>query len=344
MEFTVKQIATLIQGKIIGNENLLIGNIAGIEEAKTGEISFLSNLRYESFLYSTQASAVIVNEDFMPKQEVKTTLIVVKNAYTAFAVLLEEYKKIVKALNKSGIEQPSYQANNAVLGENMYLGAFSYIGENARIGNNVKIYPNTYIGDRVKIGDNTTIYAGVKVYAGCQIGQNCTIQAGAVIGSDGFGFAPQADGSYKTIPQLGIVIIKDNVDIGANTVIDCATMGATIIENGVKLDNLIQVAHNVQIGKNTVMAAQSGISGSSKLGENCVVAGQVGIVGHLDIANKTTLAAQSGVTKSVQKEGTALMGAPAMEHKQNLKAYAVYRNLPEILKRIENLEKKLAKS
>ncbi|TAD95663.1 MAG: UDP-3-O-(3-hydroxymyristoyl)glucosamine N-acyltransferase [Bacteroidetes bacterium] len=342
MEFTVKQIAGLIQGKITGNETLLISNIAGIEDAKAGEISFLSNARYESFLYTTQASAVIVNRDFVPKQEVKTTLIFVENAYTSFAILLEEYKKIVKALNKSGIEKPSYQADTAVLSENIYLGAFSYIGENARIGKNVKIYPNTYIGDRVKIGDNTVVHAGVKIYAGCQIGQDCTIQAGAVIGSDGFGFAPQPDGSYKTIPQLGIVIIKDKVDVGANTVIDCATMGATIIESGVKLDNLIQVAHNVQIGKNTVMAAQSGISGSSKLGENCIVAGQVGIVGHLDIANRTTMAAQSGVTKSIKKDGTAIMGAPAMEHKQNLRAYAIYRNLPELQKRIESLEKKLA--
>jgi len=340
MEFSIQQIAALLGGEVKGDGSVKIHTIAKIQEGHAGAISFLSNPKYENYIYTTAASAVIVNKTFEPRQPITATLIVVEDAYTAFSILLEEYAKIVKAA-KVGIEQPSFVATSATLGSQVYVGAFAYIGNNAKIGNNVKIYPQCYVGDNVRIGDNTTLYAGVKIYANSEIGRNCTLQAGAVIGSDGFGFAPQADGTYKTIPQLGNVVIKDNVDIGANTTIDCATMGSTIIEDGVKIDNLIQVAHNVSIGKNTVMAAQSGISGSSTLGENCIVAGQVGIIGHLNIANRTTILAQSGVTKNITKEGITILGSPAYEQADSIRMYVAYRKLPDMMKRLDTLEKKV---
>jgi len=340
MEFTVQQIAHILQGEVKGDNNRKINNLAKIQEAKEGDICFLSNLKYENYLYTTQASAVIINKDFEPKKEYQSTLILVDDAYTAFSILLEEYAKIIN-FTKVGIEQPSYIAPTATYGEGVYIGAFAYIGNYAKIGNKVKIYPHAYIGDKVSIGDNTIVYAGVKIYADCKIGSQCTIHAGAVIGSDGFGFAPQPDGTYKAIPQVGTVVIEDNVDIGANTTIDRATMGATIIEQGVKLDNLIQVAHNVRIGKNTVIASQVGISGSTTIGENCIIAGQVGIVGHVHIANRTTIGAQSGVSNSIEKEGTTVLGAPAIDHREQLKNYVIARKLPELKKRIEELEKKI---
>ncbi|MFN3405943.1 MAG: UDP-3-O-(3-hydroxymyristoyl)glucosamine N-acyltransferase [Cytophagaceae bacterium] len=340
MEFTTQQIAQLIGGEIKGDNSLKINRLAKIQEAAPGSISFLSNLKYENFIYSTDASAVIVNKAFVPKTEVKTTLILVDDPYTSFSTLLEEYSRIVNFV-KVGIEQPSYLGENSVTGSKIYRGAFSYIGNNCSIGDNVKIYPHVYIGDNVKIGNNCILYPGVKVYAGTVIGNYCTLHSGVVIGSDGFGFAPQADGTYKTIPQIGNVIIGNHVDIGSNTVIDCATMGSTIIHDGVKLDNLIQIAHNVEIGKNTVIAAQSGISGSTKIGENCVIGGQVGIVGHITIANKTSIGAQSGVGKSIEKEGTAIQGSPAFDYKKQLKSVTIYRKLPELQKRIEELEEKI---
>ncbi len=340
MEFTVQQIAHILQGEVKGDNTRKINNLAKIQEAKEGDICFLSNLKYENYLYTTQASAVIINKDFEPKKECQSALILVDDAYTAFSILLEEYAKIIN-FTKVGVEQPSYIAPTATYGEGTYIGAFAYIGNYAKIGNNVKIYPHAYIGDKVSIGDNTIVYAGVKIYADCKIGSQCTIHAGAVIGSDGFGFAPQPDGTYKAIPQVGTVVIEDNVDIGANTTIDRATMGATIIEQGVKLDNLIQVAHNVRIGKNTVIASQVGISGSTIIGENCVIAGQVGIVGHVHIANRTTIGAQSGVSNSIEKEGTTVLGAPAIDHREQLKNYVIARKLPELKKRIEELEKKI---
>lgn len=340
MEFTTAEIASLLNGELVGNQSQKVNNIARIDEATEGSISFLSNPKYENYVYTTEASAIIVNKKFSPKQKVKPSLILVDDPYISFTTLLEEYQKL-NSLKKSGVESPSFIAASSRTSYNIYRGAFSYIGEHCNIGENVKIYPHTYIGDNVTIGNNCIIYPGVKIYDDTCIGNYVTIQAGAVIGSDGFGFAPQQDGTYKTIPQTGNVIIRDHVDIGANTVIDCATLGSTEIKQGVKLDNLIQVAHNVEIGENTVIAAQSGISGSSKIGKNSVLAGQVGIVGHVELADKTTVAAQSGVGKSWKKEGTLLLGSPAIEHKDATKAYVVYKKLPQIQKKVEELEKKL---
>ncbi|MFN0048285.1 MAG: UDP-3-O-(3-hydroxymyristoyl)glucosamine N-acyltransferase [Cytophagales bacterium] len=340
MEFTVQQIAHILGGKVVGDGDRKVSNLAKIQEGIAGSISFLSNPKYENFIYSTNASAVIVSNTFEAKQKLTTTLVLVEDPYTSFTVLLEEYHKMM-TFRKIGIENPSFIGEKSTVGNNIYRGAFSYIGQDCKIGNNVKIYPTTYIGDNVVIGNNTVLYPGVKIYNDCIVGNYCTVQAGAVIGSDGFGFAPQPDGTYKTIPQVGNVILEDHVDIGANTVIDCATMGSTIIRKGVKLDNLIQVAHNVEIGSNTVMAAQAGISGSSKIGENCIIAGQVGIVGHIEIGNKISIAAQSGVTKTINIEGQKLLGSPAFELKPHLRSYTVFKKLPELLKRIEELEEKV---
>jgi UDP-3-O-[3-hydroxymyristoyl] glucosamine N-acyltransferase len=340
MEFSIAQIAGMIGGEVRGDASVKINKLAKIQEGSQGSISFLSNLKYENFIYTTSASAVIVSKSFVPKQEISTNLILVEDPYTSFSKLLEEYDKFIN-YSKNGIEQPSFIGERTDVGANIYRGAFSYIGNNCKIGSNVKVYPQVYIGDNVKIGDNTILFSGVKIYANSVIGNNCKIHSGTIIGSDGFGFAPQADGSYKAIPQVGNVVIEDNVDIGANTVIDCATLESTIIKKGVKLDNLIQIAHNVEIGKNTVIAAQSGVAGSSKVGENCIIAGQVGIIGHLTIADKVTIGAQAGVGKSVEKEGSVLLGSPGFERKNYLKSYAIFRNLPELNERIKELEEKV---
>jgi UDP-3-O-[3-hydroxymyristoyl] glucosamine N-acyltransferase len=342
MEFSVNQIAIMLGGEVKGNGDDKIKMLAKIQDAKQGQIAFLSNPKYEQYIYTTQATAVIVKKDFVARKDISATLILVDDPYISFTRLLEEYHKLV-SFQKVGIEQPSFIDETATAGKNIYRGAFSYIGMNARIGENVKIYPHAYVGDNVVIGDNTILHPGVKIYADTKIGHNCVIHSGAVIGSDGFGFAPQEDGSYKTIPQLGTVTIEDNVAIGANTVIDCATLfgDATVIRQGVKLDNLIQVAHNVEIGKNTVIAAQTGISGSTKIGENCMFAGQVGIAGHITIANNTQLGAQSGVSKSIKEEGAQLMGYPAFEFGRYFKAYAVFKKLPDIHHRLKELENKV---
>jgi UDP-3-O-[3-hydroxymyristoyl] glucosamine N-acyltransferase len=340
MEFTVAQIAQILNGRLEGEGNRKVNTLAKIQEADFNSISFLSNLKYENFIYSTGAAAVIVDETFVPKEKLNTTLIWVKNSYSAFSTLLEEYHKL-NSLKKIGVEQPSFINDSTSIGKNHYRGAFSYIGEKCKIGDNVKIYPNVFIGDNVKIGNNTIIYAGVKICNDSIIGSYCTIQAGAVIGSDGFGFAPQEDGSYKTIPQIGNVILEDHVDIGANTTVDRATMGSTIIRKGVKIDNLVQVAHNVEIGKNTVMAAQTGIAGSTYIGENCVFAGQVGVVGHVKVADNTTIAAKAGLSKTIREEGKIFSGYPGMENKTYLKTHTIYKKLPELLKRIEELEEKV---
>ncbi|QCR20962.1 UDP-3-O-(3-hydroxymyristoyl)glucosamine N-acyltransferase [Pontibacter sp. SGAir0037] len=337
MEFTVQQIADLLQGKIEGDNAVKVSTLAKIEEAQAGALAFLSNAKYEPYLYSTGASAVIVSETLELKKPVTATLIRVQDPYSSFSTLLSYYQSALLA-SKTGTEEPCFIGSNSSIGENHYRGAFSYIGNNCKIGDNVRIFPQVYIGDNVQIGDNSTILAGAKLYAGTVVGRNCTIHAGAVIGSDGFGFAPQPDGSYKTIPQIGNVVLEDDVSVGANTTIDCATMGATIIRQGTKIDNLVQIAHNVEVGKHTVIAAQTGVSGSTKIGNYCVLAGQVGVVGHISIADKTTIGAQSGVSKSVKETGTIIQGSPAFDYKQNLRALTVFRKLPELQREIEELK------
>ena len=339
MEFTLGQIAGIINGTVEGDSEIKISTISSIEEAKSGSISFLSNPKYESYIYETQASGVIVNNDFQPQQKVSATLIRVEDAYLAFTSLLKEYQRLMD-FSKSGIESPSHLPESVKYGENFYMGAFAYIGDHVTIGDNVKIYPHVYLGDNVSIGDNCILYPGVKIYQNCQIGNYCTLQGGAVIGSHGFGFAPKADGSYENIPQIGNVILEDHVDIGANTTIDCATFESTIIRKGVKLDNLVQIAHNVEIGENTVVAAQSGISGSTKIGKQVILAGQVGIVGHLKIADHTIFGAQAGVMKGT-KTGETHWGTPSMEKGKQVKSLVIFRKLPEVMKRIEELEEKI---
>lgn len=333
----------MLGGEVRGDGNQKINMLGKIQDAKEGQIAFLANPKYEQYIYTTKASAVIVQKDFQPKKEIQSSLVLVDDPYSSFTVLLEEYHKLI-SFQKSGIEQPSFIGEKTTVGKNIYRGAFSYIGNDVRIGDNTKIYPHVFVGDNVTIGNNVILHPNVKLYAGTRIGNNCVIHAGTVIGSDGFGFAPQEDGSYKTIPQLGNVIIEDNVAIGANTVIDCATLfgDSTIIRQGVKLDNLIQIAHNVEIGKNTVIAAQAGISGSSKVGENCMIAGQVGIAGHLVIANKTSLGAQAGISKSITEEGARMLGYPAFDIKEYFRAYAIFKKLPDLNYRLRELEKKMS--
>ncbi len=338
MKFTLQQIADILEGEIKGDATQEVFKLSKIEEGEQGSLSFLANPKYEPFIYTTNATAVIVSEDFIPEKELKTTLIVVADAYKSFAKLLEFYNQVKN--NKIGREQPVFISETANIGTDEYIGAFTYIGNNVHIGNNVKIYPNSYIGDNVKIADNTTIYAGVKIYSDTVIGKNCKIHAGTVIGADGFGFAPDEKGEFTAVPQIGNVIIEDNVDIGANATIDRATLGSTIIRKGVKLDNLVQIAHNVEIGKNTVIAASSGVAGSTKIGENCMIGGQVGIVGHLNLGNNLKIQAQSGVTRNF-KDGTAIQGTPAMEYVKFNKSYVLFRNLSNIVNRVNNIEKEL---
>lgn len=342
MEFTVSQIALMLGGEVKGDGNERIRMLAKIQDAKKGQIAFLSNPRYENYIYTTQASAVIVSKDFKPRREIQSTLIMVDNPYSSFTLLLEEYHKRL-SFQKVGVEEPSFIGMNCTVGKDVYRGAFSYIGNNVKIGDNVKIYPQVFIGDNVVIGDNVILHSSVKLYADTRVGNRCVIHSGTIIGSDGFGFAPQSDGTYKTIPQLGNVIIEDDVSIGANTVLDCATLfgDSTIIRQGVKLDNLIQIAHNVEIGKNTVIAAQAGISGSTKVGENCVLAGQVGIAGHLVIANNTSIGAQAGISKSVKEEGQRLLGYPVFDIKDYFRSYAIFKKLPDLNERLRELEKKI---
>jgi UDP-3-O-[3-hydroxymyristoyl] glucosamine N-acyltransferase len=338
MQFTAQQVATLIQGKLEGNPEVKISKVAKIEEAGEGSLSFVANPKYEEYLYTSNASIVIVNDSLELAQPVNATLIRVKDAYIAFAFLLEKYNEIMSGGGKAGIEQPSYIAPTAKIAPDAYIGAFTYIGENVVIGGGVKIYPGCYIGNNVTILEHTKIYAGVKIYNDCKIGNRVVVHCGTIIGGDGFGFAPLADGTYKKVPQIGNVIIEDDVEIGANTTIDRATMGSTIIRKGVKLDNLIQIAHNVEIGENTVIAAQTGISGSTKVGKNCIIGGQVGIVGHIQIADGTRINAQSGLSKSVTTPYSALNGSPAFDYKSSLKSQAIFRNLPELQQRIQKLE------
>lgn len=338
MKFTAEQIAGILEGEIIGDPKAEVHELAKIEEGKDGSLTFLSNPKYNNFIYTTKASITIVNKSFVPESEVSTTLIRVEDAYLSFSKLLEFYDQAKG--NKSGIEQPSVIAESAKYGDNLYLGSFSYIGENVVIGNNVKIYPNCFIGDNVAVGDNVTIFAGAKIYSESKIGNGCTIHSGSIIGADGFGFAPNSDGSYKKIPQIGNVIIEDNVDIGSCTTIDRATMGSTIIRKGVKLDNQIQVAHNVEIGENTVIAAQTGIAGSTKIGKNCMIGGQVGIVGHLTIGDNVRIQAQAGVGRNI-KSNEILQGSPSFGYNDFSKSYVHFRNLPKLVAEIEELKKEI---
>lgn len=339
MEFTLGQLAALLGGKAEGDEKQKVNRLDKIQEGKPGGISFLANEKYEPYLYETESTAVIVSEGFIPSKPFKTTLIRVKDAYLGFTMLLEAYAQLTKA-SHLGVEEPSFIHPSSSIGEGHYRGAFSYIGKNCQIGTNVKIHPQAFVGDRVKIGDNTIIHSGAKICADTQIGNNCEIFPGAVIGADGFGFAPQPDGTYKAIPQIGNVILEDNVSVGSNTTIDCATMGSTVIKKGAKIDNQVQIAHNVIIGENTVIAAQTGISGSTEIGKNCVIAGKAGIVGHIKIADHTTIGANTGISKSIKKSGETLFGYMAMDVKDFLRSYTLFKNLDGLDKRVKELEKK----
>jgi UDP-3-O-[3-hydroxymyristoyl] glucosamine N-acyltransferase len=338
MKISAGRIAQLINGKVDGDSKIEVSSFGKIEEAQQGQLTFLANPKYEDFLYTTNASAIIVNDDLELKQPVSATLIRVPDAYIAFANLLQKYQEIMKE-QLTGIQQPSYIDPSATLGKNIFVGAFTYIGENAVISDYVKLYPGVYVGNDVKIGQGSIIHPGVKIYFGCIIGNNVTIHAGTVIGGDGFGFAPQDDGSYKKVPQIGNVVIEDNVEIGCNSTLDRATIGSTIIHAGTKLDNLIQIAHNVEIGSDTVIAAQAGVSGSTKIGNKAMIGGQVGIVGHLQIADGTKINAQSGVSKSIKQKNTAITGSPAYDYASALRSQALSRNLPQMEKRIAELEK-----
>jgi UDP-3-O-[3-hydroxymyristoyl] glucosamine N-acyltransferase len=337
MKFTAGQIAGMLKGIVEGNEEAEVSSLSKIEEGKPGTLSFLANPKYAAYLYTTQASIVIVNDDFKAEGPVSATLIRVKDAYKSFAALLEMYNQIVH--DKSGIESPSFIDPTAVIGADGYIGAFTYIGKNVKIGKKVKIYPQCYIGDHVEIGDHTTLYPGVKVYSFCKIGQHCNLHAGVIIGADGFGFAPNEENNYKKVPQIGNVIIEDHVEVGAGTTIDRATLGSTIIRKGVKLDNLIQIAHNVEVGENTVIAAQTGIAGSTKIGKNCMIGGQVGIVGHLTIADGVKIAAQSGIGASINTPNEILQGSPAFNISDYKRTYVVFRKLPQLEKKLNEIEK-----
>jgi UDP-3-O-[3-hydroxymyristoyl] glucosamine N-acyltransferase len=339
MEFTAAAIAEFLKGEIIGDPEIKVNTIAKIEEGHKGALSFLANPKYEQFIYSTESSVVLVNRDFIPSAPVKATMIRVSNAYESFASLMTLVDQ--SRPKKKGVHPTAVIEKSARVGADAYIGAFAYIGENCVIGNNCRIYPHTYIGDYTKIGDECLIFSGVKIYHECIIGNKCTIHSGSVIGSDGFGFAPQSETEFMKIPQLGNVIIEDHVEIGANVAIDRATMGSTIIRRGVKLDNLIQVGHNVEIGENTVMAGQTGIAGSTRIGKNCMFAGQVGIAGHLKVADNTRIGAQAGVGGDIREENQIVIGSPAIEHRNFLRSSVIFKKLPELKSKIDYLEQEL---
>jgi UDP-3-O-[3-hydroxymyristoyl] glucosamine N-acyltransferase len=329
MEFTARQIAHILDGKVEGNPEVVVSSLAKIEEGLPGTMTFLANPLYTPYIYTTKASVIIVNEDFIPSQPIAGTLIRVENAYTSFAKLLEIFQNLQSG--KKGISPYAFISKSAKIGEDVYIGEFVSVGDNAVIGNQVQLYPQTFIGDNVTIGDKTTIFAGVKIYHDCMVGSDCTLHAGIVIGADGFGFAPQADNQYKKVIQAGNVVIHDNVEIGANTTIDRATLGSTVIHRGVKIDNLVQLAHNVEIGENTVIAAQTGISGSTKIGKNCIIAGQVGIIGHLNIGDNVKIGAQSGIEHNI-KDGDVFLGTPALEAGKTRRLYVYWRNFDKLAK------------
>ncbi|MBQ0733207.1 UDP-3-O-(3-hydroxymyristoyl)glucosamine N-acyltransferase [Aquimarina celericrescens] len=338
MIFTATQIAGILDGEIEGDETVEVSKLAKIEEGTEGSLTFLSNPKYTQFIYSTDASITIVDKNFEAESDIKTTLIRVDDAYKAFSQLLEYYNMV--KMNKNGIEQPNFISETASYGNNIYLGAFSYLGENVKIGENAKIYPNVYIGDNVTLGDNVIVFSGAKIYSETIIGNGCVIHSGAIVGADGFGFTPNEKGEYSKVPQTGNVIIEDNVDVGAGTTIDRATLGSTIIRKGVKLDNQIQIAHNVEIGEHTAIAAQTGIAGSTKIGKHCLIGGQVGIAGHLIIGDKVRIQAQSGIGRNI-KDGEAIQGSPALAYSDYNKSYVHFKNLPKIVDRVYKLEKKI---
>ncbi|MFN4808171.1 MAG: UDP-3-O-(3-hydroxymyristoyl)glucosamine N-acyltransferase [Bacteroidota bacterium] len=337
MKFTALQIATHISGTIEGDETTSVNGFSKIEEGKEGDISFLANPKYEDHLYATKASIVVVSNVLELRETVKPTLIRVSDPYASFAKLMRYYQNLLST-NLVGIEQPSFVHPSAQIGKNVYIAAFTYVGENVVIGDNVKLYPHTFLGNGVTVGDNTTIFAGVKIYHLCSIGNHVLIHAGTVIGSDGFGFAPQSDGIYKKVPQLGNVTVEDYVEIGANVCIDRATMGSTTIKMGTKLDNLVQIAHNVEVGQNTVVAAQAGISGSTKIGNHVTIGGQAGIVGHIQIADGAKINGQSGISKSIREKDTTVTGSPAFEFSSAMRSQAIFRRLPDLDKKIKELE------
>ncbi|MCW1148766.1 UDP-3-O-(3-hydroxymyristoyl)glucosamine N-acyltransferase [Flavobacterium lacisediminis] len=338
MKFTAAQIAGILEGEVVGNPDAEVFKLSKIEEGTEGSLTFLANPKYINYIYSTQATVTIVNSTFEPEQEITTTLIKVEDAYKSFSKLLEYYNQV--KLMKSGIEQPSVISDGVTYGSDLYLGSFCYIGKNVIIGKNVKIYPNSFIGDNVTIGDDCVFFAGVRIYSETVIGNRCTIHSGTIIGSDGFGFAPQEDGTYVKVPQIGNVIIEDDVEIGACTTVDRATLGSTIIRKGVKLDNHIQVAHNVEIGENTVIAAQTGIAGTTKIGKNCLIGGQVGFAGHLVIGDGVKIQAQSGIGKNLEA-GEVVQGSPAFNYGDFAKSFVHFRNLPKIVTDLEELKNKI---
>ena len=335
MEFTASQIAGILEGDVEGNPEVAVHKLSKIEEGEAGSLTFLANPKYTPFIYRTEASIIIVNRDFVPDQELKSTLIKVDDAYKSFSKLLAYYNEVKNT--KSGIEAPVFISESASYGEGLYLGAFAYIGNNVTLGANVKIYPNVYIGDNVRIGDNTVVFAGAKIYSETIIGSDCVIHSGVILGADGFGFTPDENGEFTKVPQTGNVVLEDHVDVGAGTTIDRATLGSTVLRRGVKLDNQIQIAHNVEIGEHTVIAAQTGIAGSTKIGKHCMIGGQVGIVGHIAIGDRVKIQAQSGISRNI-KDDEVLQGSPAMNYGDYNKSYVHFRNLPRLVQRIENLE------
>ena len=339
MEFTAQQIADFLGGEIQGNPSIKVSDFSKIEEGKPGTLSFLSNPKYSQFIYDSQASIILVNKDFLPEREVQSTLILVDDAYQSLAKLLTMVDQTKP--KKTGISPLAYISASATIGENAYIAPFVYVGDNVTIGKNVSLHPHSCVEEGAKLGENVTLFSGVKIYYNCVIGNNCTLHSGSVIGSDGFGFAPSEDGSYKKIPQMGNVVLEDNIEIGANSVVDRATLGSTIIRQGVKIDNLVQIAHNVEVGMNTVIAAQTGISGSTKLGKQCILGGQVGIAGHLHIADGTSFGAQTGVPNNIKVPNHAFQGYPAIPVMTFHRASVVYKNLPELQKTVYALEKKI---
>ena len=339
MNFTAALIADYLKGTVEGNPEINVNDVTKIEEGRKGTLSFLANPKYEKYIYDTQSSIVIVNDDFEPQKSVAATLIRVKNAYESFAALLRLYEQ--SKPKKSGISKLSSISESSTLGEDLYVGDFTCVADHVTLGNGVQLYPQVYIGENVKIGERSVLHPGVKVYEGTEIGADCVIHAGVIIGGDGFGFAPNQENNYEKVPQVGKVIIEDHVEVGANSTIDRATMGATILRKGVKLDNLIMIAHNVEVGENTVIAAQSGISGSTKIGENCMFGGQVGLIGHLTIANGVKIAAQSGIPKSINEENAVVQGSPAFDFGSYQRSYVLFKNLPKLRKQINSLERQV---